>query len=191
MLDQDFTNLFAVTSAQIQAVAKKYLTAARRDVLVIQPAPPARRPDRRKGGSEMKHSVAILAPFARLPLAAQTVDRPKPPVSPRAATLQAAAGLRDEAPERPHRHVAEDARFPLVTVRLVFLAGNKRDPKDIPGLAASVAVMLMQGTPTRTYQQIAEELDGLGGTLNATHRRRRADDRCQCPRGECRRRCWR
>jgi len=40
MLDQDFTNLFAVTSAQIQAAAKKYLTAARRDVLVIQPAPP-------------------------------------------------------------------------------------------------------------------------------------------------------
>jgi predicted Zn-dependent peptidase len=40
MLDQDFTSLFAVTSPQIQAVAKKYLTAARRDVLAIQPAPP-------------------------------------------------------------------------------------------------------------------------------------------------------
>lgn len=41
MVDQDFTNLFQVTSAQIQAAAKKYLTAARRDVLAIQPAPPA------------------------------------------------------------------------------------------------------------------------------------------------------
>jgi len=40
MVDQDFTNLFAVNPAQIQAVAKKYLTAARRDVLMIQPAPP-------------------------------------------------------------------------------------------------------------------------------------------------------
>jgi predicted Zn-dependent peptidase len=40
MVDQDFTNLFKVTSAQIQAAAKKYLTAARRDVMVIQPAPP-------------------------------------------------------------------------------------------------------------------------------------------------------
>ncbi len=37
MVDRDFTNLFAVTSPQIQAVAKKYLTASRRDVLVIQP----------------------------------------------------------------------------------------------------------------------------------------------------------
>ncbi len=41
MLDQDFTNLFAVTSAQIQAATKKYLTAARRDVLIVQPAQPA------------------------------------------------------------------------------------------------------------------------------------------------------
>lgn len=41
LVDQDFTNLFKVTSPQIQAVAKKYLTAARHDVMVIQPAPPA------------------------------------------------------------------------------------------------------------------------------------------------------
>jgi predicted Zn-dependent peptidase len=37
--DQDFTETMKVTSAQIQAAAKKYLTAARRDVLAIQPAP--------------------------------------------------------------------------------------------------------------------------------------------------------
>jgi zinc protease len=41
MVDEDFTNLFQVTSAQMQAAAKKYLTAARRDVLAIQPAPAA------------------------------------------------------------------------------------------------------------------------------------------------------
>jgi zinc protease len=40
MVDQDFTNLFKVTSKQMQDVAAKYLKAARRDVLAIQPAPP-------------------------------------------------------------------------------------------------------------------------------------------------------
>jgi predicted Zn-dependent peptidase len=44
MMDQDFTNLFKVTSSQIQAVAKKYLIASRRDVLMIQPAPPTAAP---------------------------------------------------------------------------------------------------------------------------------------------------
>jgi predicted Zn-dependent peptidase len=39
LLDRDFTNLFAVTSQQIQDAAKKYLTASRRDVLAIQPRP--------------------------------------------------------------------------------------------------------------------------------------------------------
>ena len=38
MLDEDFTKMFEVTSAQMQAAAKKYLTAERRDALVIQPA---------------------------------------------------------------------------------------------------------------------------------------------------------
>ena len=41
MIDQDFTALFAVTPTQIQDVAKKYLNAARRDVLMVQPAPTA------------------------------------------------------------------------------------------------------------------------------------------------------
>jgi zinc protease len=54
MVDQDFTNLFKVTSAQIQAVAKKYLTAARRDVLVIQPAPPAPPPAAPKAAAPKK-----------------------------------------------------------------------------------------------------------------------------------------
>ena len=41
MIDQDFTNMFAVTPAQVQAAAKKYLSAERRDVMYIQPAPAA------------------------------------------------------------------------------------------------------------------------------------------------------
>jgi predicted Zn-dependent peptidase len=49
MMDQDFTNLFAVTSTQIQDVAKKYLTATRRDVLMIQPAPPPQQPAQKEG----------------------------------------------------------------------------------------------------------------------------------------------
>jgi predicted Zn-dependent peptidase len=52
MVDSDFTNLFAVTGSQIQAVAKKYLTAARRDVLVIQPAPPSQAPAGAKEGGK-------------------------------------------------------------------------------------------------------------------------------------------
>src|SRR5580692_5909913 len=112
--------------------------------------------------------VWMVLMLAALPLAAQTVDLTKPPVSrdPRAYKLPPV--FETKLPNGLTVMLAEDARFPLVTARLVFLAGNKRDPRDIPGLAASVATMLMQGTKTRTYQQMAEELDSLGGTLTAS-----------------------
>jgi len=37
--EKDYANLFSVTSEQMQAAVSKYLTASRRDVLIIEPAP--------------------------------------------------------------------------------------------------------------------------------------------------------
>jgi zinc protease len=113
----------------------------------------------------MKRLAALL--IATLPLAAQTADLSKPPISKDPRPYKLPPVFETKLPNGLTVLLADDARFPLVTARLAFLAGNKRDPKDIPGLAASVATMLMQGTSKRTYQQIAEELDSLGGTLSA------------------------
>jgi predicted Zn-dependent peptidase len=108
-------------------------------------------------------SAAIFA----LPLFAQTLDRTKPPDSPPAKSYKLPPVSETKLPNGLTVIPAEDARFPLVTLRLAFLAGNKRDPRDLPGLAGVVAAMLTQGTKTRTYQQIAEELDDMGGVMNA------------------------
>ena len=105
--------------------------------------------------------------MAALPLAAQTVDLTKPPVSRDPRPYKLPPVYETKLPNGLIVMLAEDNRFPLVTTRLVFLAGNKRDPKDIPGLAASLASMLIQGTSKRTYQQIAEELDSLGAVMSA------------------------
>ena len=114
----------------------------------------------------MRRVISIL--LVALPLVAQTVDLSKPPVSRDPRPYKLPPVTETQLPNGLTVMLAEDDRLPLVTARLVFLAGNKRDPKEIPGLAASLATMLMQGTTTRTYQQIAEELDSLGGTLNAS-----------------------
>jgi zinc protease len=114
----------------------------------------------------MKRHILLLA-IAALPALAQTVDLTKPPVSGDPRPYKLPPVFETKLPNGLTVMLAEDDRLPLVTTQLVFLAGNKRDPKDIPGLAASVASMLMQGTLRRTYQQIAEELDSLGGTMNA------------------------
>lgn len=111
--------------------------------------------------------AAALFPLLMMPLAAQTVDLTKPPVARDPRPYKLPPVFETKLPNGLTIMLADDPRFPLVTARLVFFAGNKRDPKEIPGLAASVASMLMQGTSQRTYQQIAEELDSLGGTLSA------------------------
>ena len=62
--------------------------------------------------------------------------------------------------------LVEDARFPLVSIRLTFAAGSKFDPPDSPGLAENTAALLTEGTGKRTSRQLAEELASIGGTLN-------------------------
>ena len=114
----------------------------------------------------MRRCILALVIVA-LPALPQTVDLTKPPVSRDPRPYKLPPVFETKLPNGLTIMLADDGRLPLVTTQLVFLAGNKRDPKDIPGLAASVASMLMQGTTRRTYQQIAEELDSLGGTLSA------------------------
>ncbi len=103
--------------------------------------------------------------MAALALAAQTVDRTKPPQSPPIPAYKLPPVFESKLPNGLGIVLVEDARFPLATVRLNFQAGSKFDPKDAPGLAEAVASLLTEGTKTRTARQISEETDSLGGTL--------------------------
>jgi len=65
--------------------------------------------------------------------------------------------------------ILEDHRLPLVSARLLIEgAGALNDPSGLPGLANMTAAMLKEGTKTRSSKQIAEEVERLGATINAT-----------------------
>lgn len=65
--------------------------------------------------------------------------------------------------------VLENHRLPTVTARLTIVgAGAVFEPAGMPGLASFTAQMLNQGTATRTSRQIAEEVEGIGASINAT-----------------------
>src|ERR1700733_9938202 len=118
---------------------------------------------------ELAKPVAFFT-VAALALAAQTVDRTKPPETPPIpsyklppiSTVTLANGLTVI--------LIQDARFPLVTARLNFPAGSKFDPKELPGLSEAVATLLIEGTRTRTSRQISEEVDAIGGSLKGSSR---------------------
>jgi zinc protease len=54
---------------------------------------------------------------------------------------------------------------PAVSIRLLVRAGGGFNPAGKPGVAALVASLLDQGTTTRSSEEIADEIDSIGGAL--------------------------
>jgi zinc protease len=64
--------------------------------------------------------------------------------------------------------VIEHHEQPTVSASLTFRAGTIHDPAGKEGLAEVVAELLTKGTPTRSAEQIAATIEGVGGTLTAS-----------------------
>ncbi|MDH4186019.1 MAG: insulinase family protein [Nitrospira sp.] len=63
--------------------------------------------------------------------------------------------------------VLEQHFLPIVEVHALIKTGSAQDPPDKAGLANLVASLLDEGTTTRTSKQIAEQIDFVGGALEA------------------------
>ena len=61
--------------------------------------------------------------------------------------------------------VIEQHQLPIVYLNVRIPAGSVRDPKDKVGLAEFTAFMLAEGTETRSAEEIAEEIEFVGGEL--------------------------
>jgi len=62
----------------------------------------------------------------------------------------------------------ENHKLPTISFALRIRPGQLADPRDLPGLASFTADMLREGTERRTSAQIAEEVDSLGASLEAS-----------------------
>ena len=111
--------------------------------------------------------ASVLALAASV-LPAQTVDRTKPPQTPPLPPFHLPAVHETKLSNGLSVVLLEDARFPLVTVRLAFEAGSRFDPPEMPGLAEAVGSLLNEGTKRRTSRQLAEEGTSIGGSIGVT-----------------------
>ncbi|CAN5170543.1 hypothetical protein BH23GEM4_BH23GEM4_16480 [soil metagenome] len=64
--------------------------------------------------------------------------------------------------------VLEKHDLPVANVNLYIQSGESADPVEKIGLAEMTADLLTKGTRTRSAQQIAETIEGVGGNLSAT-----------------------
>ena len=63
--------------------------------------------------------------------------------------------------------VLEQHFLPIVEVHALIKAGSAQDPPERAGVANLTASLLDEGTTTRTSKQLAEQIDFVGGSLEA------------------------
>lgn len=63
--------------------------------------------------------------------------------------------------------LVESQKQPVVSISLAFPAGDAYDPEGREGMASMVASLLTKGAGSRTSEEIAAAIEGVGGTLGA------------------------
>jgi zinc protease len=63
--------------------------------------------------------------------------------------------------------VREDARLPLVSMSAIFRSGLLAETPETNGITRLMARALLKGTKTRTAEQIADQIEAVGGSISS------------------------
>ncbi|HEY0052726.1 MAG TPA: pitrilysin family protein [Caulobacteraceae bacterium] len=166
--DREIAQIQAVTVADVQRVARRYLTEARSVTLRYLPADEAHPETPQATGVTAPVTLADLAtpgaPVSLRPVAERTpIPAPGTEVAvavPAIAERTLANGLRVL--------VAPSRNLPLAAARLTLDAGSSENPANRAGLASTVAAMVSQGAGGLSAPQIATEIEQLGAVVGAS-----------------------
>lgn len=165
--DREIADIQAVTVADVQRVARHYLTENRGVTMRYLSADDDHPTSVQNMNVDAPVTLATLAPAgtpATLLPADQRLSLPEPgtevaPVTPLVSDFRLANGLRVL--------VAATDGLPLVSARLSFDAGSAEDPEGKAGVASLTAALLTQGTADKSAPEIATEIEQLGAVVGA------------------------
>ena len=115
--------------------------------------------------------VAVAAFLTAEPLNRLTAQEPFPTQAPAPARLRPVRFPPFQEVALPNGMslvLVENHEQPTLSVSLSFRAGTAYDPAGKEGVAALTAELLTKGTPTRTADQIAATIEGVGGSIGAS-----------------------
>ena len=110
--------------------------------------------------------LSVVPSFRRL--AAQASFPTTPPKPARLAPAHFPPFKEATLPNGVQLVVVEHHEQPVVSVSLAFRAGDIYDPVGKEGLSELTAELLSKGTDSRTAEQIAATIEGVGGSLSAS-----------------------
>ena len=125
-----------------------------------------------RSGPAVRRSLMILAvvltarPADRL--SAQDSFPPKPPAPAPLAPVRFPPFQQVMLPNGMTLLLVENHEQPVISVNLSFPGGSIYDPAGKEGTAELVATLLTKGTPTRTADQLAATIEGVGGSIGAS-----------------------
>ena len=157
--------LSAVTAADVQAAARKYMADDR--AVTIRYLAESERP---------KGEAAVTTPAPSVPsvkFAGEIVtlrpadQRQAPPPVGQAVNPVLPSPAETVLPNGLKVVVAKSSALPLVAAQLTVKAGASSDPTGKAGTASLMADLLTEGTATRSAQDIAAQSEALGANLSA------------------------
>lgn len=165
--DRQLADIAKVTAADVQRVARKYLGDNQSAAIVYLPDAMAQGAKGDTVGVADTVKVAPLVAPKDIVIhtqasAAERIAVPAPgapvsPTIPKAVETRLANGMRVI--------VVEKRDLPIVTATVVAPAGGSKDADGKAGTAALAASLLTKGTTTRSAEQIAEQIESLGGSI--------------------------
>jgi len=165
--DQEVKEIQAVTAADIQRVARQYLTPQRQITMRYLPADDSNAATEQTVNMEGPVKVADLAPMGTPSVLKPEAERtpiPQPgeevaPATPSVADFRLDNGLRVL--------VAQKSAVPLVSARLTFKSGSSQDPETKAGLASMMTAVITQGTTDLSAPELATQIEQLGASIGA------------------------
>lgn len=169
--DRQLAEIAAVTAADVQRVARRYLGDA-------QSATIRYLPDSAKPAGQTGDTIAV-APTVRteaLAAPAQIAIVTPAPEGQRIQPPTPAAPVKANLPQPVETRLANGLRvitverhdLPIATAALVATGGQVLDPANRSGVSSLAAGLMTKGTATRSATQIAREVESLGGSIGAS-----------------------
>jgi zinc protease len=170
-VNTDLAKLDAVTAADVQAVAAKYLRPELVTTVTVEPDPLGIHTRRATTAAAALYKGAAVAPSTQ-PVLPRDITFPagypqRPPLPPASSSAHFDKG-REATVNGVHVIVLSDHRLPLVNWTLCMRRGTDSDPAAKAGLADLTAEMVSHGAGSLTYQQLSDELSAHGITLGVS-----------------------